>query len=321
MGWTIGAALVFNETYGWEYLSNIISPSGLTTPYSFVYGAVPTPCFNWSTVDLHSNTVSDNLCWSANSSGVVNQASGTIKDAAGNEVLTASLSQNNIVLLQYPGPNGTTSSYKLQFTPYTVNMDFGCPGLTVPAAYVWPFITGIVYPDLSKESFTYEPNPLHSGTITQRIASITVPTGATYTYTYTGGTHGVNCSDGTTSGINKTTPDGQWTITHTAYSGAAHISTTKVVAPSNDYVIDTISTVPPSLTSYVIPQMSTVASLSYSSSASLLASTYTCYNGYHPSSPAVLCQSSRSSQLSNYRSRCMDLCSRCSKPLAESDVA
>jgi hypothetical protein len=104
-------------------------------------------------------------------------------------------------------------------------------------------------------------------------------------YTYTGGTNGVNCSDGTTSGINKTTVDGQWTVTHTAYSGTANISTTKVVAPSGDYVVDTTATVPPSPTAFVIPQMSTIASLSYSNGGSLLASKYSCYNGYHPTSP------------------------------------
>jgi RHS repeat-associated protein len=284
-GWSLGVGLAWNGS-GWEYLSEVITPSGLTTPYNFGVGNTIPPCWNYSTSDLHSNSASDNLCWSANSGGVVNQASGAVVDAAGNNVLSASLSQNNVVLLEYPGPNGTTPTYKLTFTPYTVNVDFGC-GLTVPTAYSGSFLTSITYPDLSTASFTYENNSLHSGTITGRIASIKSPTGATYTYAYTGGTNGVNCSDGTTSGITKTTPDGQWKITHTAYSGAANLSTTKVVAPSGDYTVDTISTVPPSFEpqTFVIPQMSTVASQSYNSSGTLMAASYTCYNGYHPTSP------------------------------------
>src|SRR5262249_49458406 len=149
------------------------------------------------------------------------------------------------------------------------NQDFGC-GLTVPPTYSQSLLTRLQYPDGSTSSFSYETNPLHAGTVTGRLTSVSVPTGATYAYTYTGGTHGVNCSDGTTSGITKSTPDGSWTITHTAYSGTANISTTKVVAPSNDYTVDTISTVPPNPNSFVIPQMSTVATASYSSGGTLL---------------------------------------------------
>ena len=133
----------------------MITPSGLTTPYNFGVGNTIPPCWNYSTSDLHSNSGSDNLCWSANSGGVVNQASGAVVDAAGNNVLSASLSQNNVVLLEYPGPNGTTPTYKLTFTPYAVNVDFGC-GLTVPTAYSGSFLTSITYPDLSTASFTYE---------------------------------------------------------------------------------------------------------------------------------------------------------------------
>jgi RHS repeat-associated protein len=284
-GWAVGVALA-SSPYSpyWNYFGVAIAPSGL-------WGGIEFPpqlsggCPPHSVEDLHSNAITDNLCWGFNSNGVPISASGAVTDAAGNHVLTASLSGSN-VLLQYPGPSATTSTYRLTFSEATVNEDFGCPGLSVPSSYTSPLLTAILLPDGSNQSFTYESNSLHSGTTTGRIASITVPTGATYAYTYTGGTHGVNCSDGSTSGIKKVTPDGTWTLTHTAESGTTNLSTTTVKAPSLDYVIDTIVAVLPNPnTPFVIPQTSTVASLSYSSAGTLLASTYMCYSGNHPTSP------------------------------------
>lgn len=280
-GWALGVGLSIDPP-NVQFYGLAISPSGL---YSGI--ASPplenVPCIPHSVADLHTNTISDNLCWTGSSSAVT-QASGSIFDAAGNAVLTASLNQSNVIL-QYPGPNSTTPEYKLTFTTYTINQDFGC-GLTVPAAYTTYLLTGLGYPDGSAASFTYESNSLHAGTITGRIASITLPTGATIGYSYTGGTNGVNCADGTTSGITKVTPDGSWTLTHTAGSGSTNLSTTTVVAPSGDYSIDTLVAIPPNpQTPFVIPQTSTVATLSYNSAGKLMASKYFCYSGNHPTSP------------------------------------
>ena len=100
---------------------------------------------------------------------------------------------------------------------------------------------------------------------TGRIKSVTLPTGATITYNYSGGTNGngVWCDDGSAATITKTTPDGTWTFTHCEYGLATtnapttcnttapsgwstnHLATTTVTAPSGDYKIySTISYVP-----------------------------------------------------------------------------
>jgi YD repeat-containing protein len=60
----------------------------------------------------------------------------------------------------------------------------------------------------------YEPTPGISGSVTGRLASFQLPTGGTTSWVYTGGSHGINCADGTTSGIQMTTPDGVSTFTH-----------------------------------------------------------------------------------------------------------
>ncbi len=283
-GWALGVALA-SSPYSpyWIFYGLAISPSGLYGGTVFPPQGTG-PCTPYAVADLHGNVIGDDLCWSGTASAVT-QASGSVTDAAGNKVVTASLSQNNVVLLQYPGPNATTPEYKLTFTTYTVNQDFGC-GLTVPTASTTYLLTALGYPDGSAASFTYESNSLHAGTTTGRIASITLPTGATIGYTYVGGTNGVNCADGTTSGIKKVTPDGTWTLTHTAGSGSTNLSTTTIAAPSGDYSVDTLVSIPPNpKTPFIIPQTSTVATLSYSNTGTLLASKYFCYSGNHPASP------------------------------------
>ena len=51
--------------------------------------------------------------------------------------------------------------------------------------------------------------------VTGRIASITLPTGGTITYTYSGGSNGITCGDGSTATLTRQTPDGTWTYAHT----------------------------------------------------------------------------------------------------------
>jgi len=104
------------------------------------------------------------------------------------------------------------------------------------------FLTGITFPDSSTMSFTYEPVYNDSTKTTGRIASVKLRTGAWIYYNYTGyGTNGVNCSDGSTAGFTKTTPDGVWTFTHSAPSGTNKLSTTTVKAPTGDVETYTFS--------------------------------------------------------------------------------
>jgi len=49
--------------------------------------------------------------------------------------------------------------------------------------------------------------------VTGRLASVTLPTGGTINYAYTGPNNSINCVDGTTAGLTKTTTDGTWTYT------------------------------------------------------------------------------------------------------------
>jgi len=58
------------------------------------------------------------------------------------------------------------------------------------------------------------------------VSQVTLPTGGTISYVYTGAHDGINCSDGTTVGLTRTiTPGGQWQYSR-AGSGAAWTTTT-----------------------------------------------------------------------------------------------
>jgi RHS repeat-associated protein len=57
-----------------------------------------------------------------------------------------------------------------------------------------------------------------SSTVTGRIHSVTLPTGGVITYSYSGGTNGINCTDGSPAVLTKQTPDGSWTFIHSSGS-------------------------------------------------------------------------------------------------------
>ena len=94
-------------------------------------------------------------------------------------------------------------------------------------------IDRITLPDGTFYQFHYEPTPGFSGDVTGRLASVTLPTLGTISYTYTGGSSGhITCTDGSTPGLTRATPDGTWTYTRTAGTGAAY--TTTVTDPQSD---------------------------------------------------------------------------------------
>jgi len=67
---------------------------------------------------------------------------------------------------------------------------------------------------------------------TGRIASVTLPTGGVISYTYTGGTNGINCGDGTAMTITRATPDGTSTYQRSNVNSTA--STTMVTDPAGN---------------------------------------------------------------------------------------
>jgi RHS repeat-associated protein len=139
----------------------------------------------------------------------------------------------------YTSPSGGFPYYQINYTNYTVATTFGVTGIReYKSLAAVPLVTSIVLPDNSQYIFTYEHTSgtctPYSGTtcVTARLASVTLPTGGTISYSYTGGNNGI-LPDGSVATLTRTTPDGVWAYAQVKGTGAA--STTTITAPKLSY--------------------------------------------------------------------------------------
>lgn len=200
-----------------------------------------------------------------------------ITDTLGQLALT--VSGISPITYQYTGPGGTSPTYKLYYTAYNVKTAFNCGTTQEYTATGVSLVSSIVLPDGSQYSISYEPTPGHSGYYTGRIQSITLPTGGTVQYTYTGSNDGINCSDGTTVGLQRSlTPGGTWQYARTG-SGTAW-TTTQTDPGNNQIAINFEET---SNNNFYETQRLTYQG---STSGTLLRTDITCFNGQNVGSPS-----------------------------------
>lgn len=140
----------------------------------------------------------------------------------------------------YTDSNGDAQSISIQWRTYNVQPNF-C-GFTGGGLSSGELPQSVTYPDGSSESFTYEMIEGSSTNTTGRLASVTLRTGATIQFAYSGGSNGMNCADGSTAGITVTTTDGEWNFTHTSptttSNGDTSTTTTVTDAKSNQMVVN-----------------------------------------------------------------------------------
>lgn len=163
-------------------------------------------------------------------------STGMFTDTLGATALTVSGVAPSNTTFTYTAPSGTSTSYTMKYSTYTVQTKFGCPGISDYGPTSTSLVSEIDLPDGSKYSFTYEPTPGASGNVTGRPASVTLPTGGTISYQYSGGGTGVNgisCADGSAATLTRSTPDGTWTYAQAKGAGAA--SATLITAPKLPY--------------------------------------------------------------------------------------
>jgi RHS repeat-associated protein len=146
---------------------------------------------------------------------------GTYTDSLGITALSTN-SGSNTVTYTYTGPNNTQANVTVWYTQMNVGINFGCPGNN--GYWMQPYLpTSITLPDGPSNvyTFTYEPTPGLPGYTTGRLASVTLPSGGTISYTYSGGPNGITCADGTTPTLKRTLDPGNgatkqvWTYQHT----------------------------------------------------------------------------------------------------------
>jgi len=150
-------------------------------------------------------------------------------DALGMTALTATTTGSPVtqVTYTYSAMNDVQEHVIVKSSQKPIQTSFGC---TSP--YVAEFtgtadlITEIDMADVAtnpsdKYLFQYEFTPGSSTTYTGRLLKVTLPTGGTIQYSYSGGSHGIECSDGSTAGLTRTLfPGGAWTYTRTHVSGS-----------------------------------------------------------------------------------------------------
>ncbi len=225
-------------------------------------------------------------------SGQAPSGSGSITDRNGNRMntdgihfydtlsasaaaVTVTGASPNPTTFTYTNPAGGSSSFTMNYSLYTIETNFGCSGITdygrsqQQQGYL---VSSITLPGSNGSyAITYEStvNPIHAGAKTGRIASITLPTGGSITYQYTGTNNGINCADGSTAGLTRTvSPGGVWTYTRSQVSGS-HWKTTLKTPDNNDTVIHFQK----------VYETERIAYQGLESGGNILATVDTCYNG------------------------------------------
>jgi RHS repeat-associated protein len=176
---------------------SLYSRSGTQIDAAFVAaGQVPPASGGWI-VDPNGNTIS----WSVSSNTT------TYTDTLGTTALTvAAPGGGSSATYTYAGPNGN-GVYTVKYSSYTVETNFGCSGISDYGPSQQYLVGEIDLPDKSKYTFTYENTPSHSGKVTGRLATVTLPTGGTISYQYTGSNNGIICTDGSAATLKRYTPD------------------------------------------------------------------------------------------------------------------
>jgi YD repeat-containing protein len=180
----------------------------------------------------------------ANGNSISRSSSGntqTYTDTLGQTVLTVTTSTSSpLEIDSWTDALGNTQSLKYYSNSLTLNTYFGSGcGWPANTPTTWNFPASVLFPDSSSVSYGWEKTYNNNSQYTGRLASITLPTGGTISYTYSGGTNGVNC-DGTPATMKRTTSDGTWTYTHVPDgSGTAGAGTTTVTDPQGNSVVYT----------------------------------------------------------------------------------
>ncbi|MGH7972635.1 MAG: hypothetical protein ACREIC_28310, partial [Limisphaerales bacterium] len=197
----------------------------------------------------------------------------TFTDTLGKTALrvTGSGTPSSPIVLSYTAAGGA-GSVTMNYVTKTVQTSFGCTGISDFGPTQENLVSSVVLQDGETYSFAYEATPGHSGNFTGRLASVTLPTGGTIAYTYSGGNNGVECADGSTPGLTRTVnPGGQWSYTRTDVSGSEW--KTVLTDPGSNVTTFYFQSVTPSQS--IIPSF-------YETERDLpggLETSYSCYNG------------------------------------------
>jgi RHS repeat-associated protein len=218
----------------------------------------------------------------ANGNQLSVDASGHFTDTTGNVALTVGGGAPSPKTFTYKDTSGNPQSVTVTYVSYTVQTAFGCSGIAEYPATAVSLVDRITFPDSSFYSFSYEATPGTPTHVTGRLASVTLPTGGTISYAYTGGSAGITCADGSAAGLTRTTTavsgSSGSTVTYARSSAGAGLSHTNLTdglgnVSQYDFVLPANY---PSITAQLYP--TEVKSYQGAASGTPLLATATCYN-------------------------------------------
>jgi YD repeat-containing protein len=212
-----------------------------------------------------------------NGNEITANADGTFTDTLGLTALSATGSPNSPPLAYtYTNPNGVLTPVDVTYKTYTVQTNFQCSGVVEYGPLGTALIDRITLPDGTFYQFAYEttPNDTHNPHyVTGRVSSVTLPTSGTTSYAYGTTNDGINCADGSTMSMTRSTPDGMWTYSRTLGTGAA--STTTMTDPQGN------------LTTLQFQGVYETQRTVDTGSSTLVQTITTCYNGHLANCPST----------------------------------
>jgi YD repeat-containing protein len=151
----------------------------------------------------------------------VNGSTTTITDTLGTTALTINgfapnnpLSCSPNVTYQYTAPNGQLATITASYVGYIIQTNFNVPGILEYGPTNACLLQTITMPDGSTYGFAYEGTAGHSGELTGRLLSVTLPTGGSISWSYTnsGCYNASNCmmADGSPAWMVRTYGGNSW---------------------------------------------------------------------------------------------------------------
>ncbi|MGA3325824.1 MAG: RHS repeat-associated core domain-containing protein [Terriglobia bacterium] len=266
-GYTIYASIDTNDFDGTDYYpkATIYTRSGgVFIPTITSYEPNPqTPNFT----DNNGNSISVGT-----SNGTT-----TFTDTLGTTALAFTLTSPTETTFNYTGGAGAATA-TVNYTSTYVQTNFGCTGIGEFGPQLWNLVSSITLADGSTYSFGYETTPGDNHSphyVTGRLTSVTLPTGGTISYKYSGGSNGITCADGSAATLQRSTPDTGSQSWQYAHSENGSAWTTTVTDPQSN------------ATTYYFQQARSSQNLyeterkiyqGSSSSGTLLEDVVTCYN-------------------------------------------
>jgi hypothetical protein len=257
---------------GSGYIVSYYVDGSLPNSVTSVSGRVINPPIN---IGTGATTATD-----ANGNQITVNGSGQFFDTLSGTTAALTVGGTSSKTFSYTSPAGS-KAYTVNYTPKNIWTNFGC-GIGEYQANQVPLVTSISLPDTTQYTFTYEASA-HSGYVTGRLASVQLPTGGTFTYSYPGANAGIVCADGSTLGLTRKTPDSSigWTYTR---AGSGVTWTTTVADPlANQAIIDfqKDSATTDSTNNFYETQRVV------KSGSNTLSTTITCYNSNGVSNPST----------------------------------